>query len=242
MKPERSRTVCICASLLALSALTIIKPAPPGDPPSDAIVLLGPSFDAAALAARWTNRKDPLRKAPPPWKVKDGVVTVEPGSGDLVTVASFGDVQVHLEWALQPLDKAAGGAADTGNSGIKFHEVYEIQIIDSYGKTENPAGLTGAVYKQHAPLVNACRERGAWETFDIIFRPPRFEGGKLAADGRFTVFQNGVLIQDNVKILGRTNDAQPMPQEYRRPFFLQDHGDRVRFRNVWVRPLEPRAD
>jgi hypothetical protein len=210
--------------------------------PADAIVLLGPGFTDADLAARWTNRKDSGRTAPPPWKVADGVVTVDPGTGDMVTRNSFGDIQLHLEWRLAPTDPATGQSPDPGNSGIKFHEVYEIQIIDSYGKVDTPLGQTGSVYKQHAPLVNASRKGGEWETFDIVFRPPRFEGDSLVVDGRFTVFHNGVLIQDNAKILGRTNDSQPMPHEYRRPFFLQDHGSRVSFRNIWVRPLRPRAE
>ncbi len=222
--------------------LAVVDPGPAGGPPADAIVLLGPGFDDAALAARWTNRKDPERKAPPPWKVKDGVVTVAAGTGDLVTRESFADVQLHIEWMLPPREKAATDGEDAGNSGIKFHETYEIQILDSYGKTGNALGQAGAVYKQHAPLVNVTRAPGEWQSFDIVFRPPRFEAGKLAADGRFTVFHNGVLIQDNARILGRTNDSRPMPQEYALPFFLQDHGGKVSFRNIWVRRLAPRAE
>jgi len=219
-----------------------VDPGPPGGPPSDAIVLLGQGFDDAALALRWTSRKDPERKAPPPWKVENGVVTVAPGTGDLVTRESFADVQLHMEWMLPPREKAATEGEDAGNSGIKFHETYEIQILDSHGRTGNALGQAGAVYKQHAPLVNATKPPGQWQSFDIVFRPPRFAGEKLVADGRFTVWHNGVLIQDNVKILGRTNDPRPMPREYALPFFLQDHGGKVSFRNIWVRRLAPRAE
>lgn len=221
--------------------LPLVDAGAPGAPPADAIVLLGPGFDAAALAAKWTNRKDDSRKAPPSWKLEHGVVTVAPGTGDMVTKQSFADLQMHIEWMLPPRGANWAPGEDAGNSGIKFHETYEIQIIDSYGVTANGAGQTGAVYKQHAPLVNVCRKPGEWQSFDIVFHPPRFENGKLVADGRFTVFHNGVLVQENAKILGRTNDARPMPQEYALPFFLQDHNGSVSFRNIWVRPLPPLA-
>lgn len=199
-----------------------VDPGPPGGPPSDAIVL----FDGKDLS-EWRGGE---------WKVEDGVLTV--GRGDLVTKRSFGDIQLHLEWRV-PAD-TKGSSENRGNSGIKFHEAYEIQILDSYGRTDVGASRqAGALYKQSAPLVNACRKPGEWQTYDIIFRAPYFgDDGKLVKNGTLTVFHNGVLIQDRAKILGRTNSTRPVSPEYEQPFFLQDHGSPVSFRNVWVRKLE----
>ncbi|MBN1441982.1 MAG: DUF1080 domain-containing protein, partial [Planctomycetes bacterium] len=128
------------------------------------------------------------------------------------------------------------------NSGVKLHEWYEIQILDDHGKTPNK-GSCGSVYKQHAPLVNACRKADEWQSYDIIFRAPRFDAdGKLAKHGRFTVLQNGVLVQDNAKILGITNSSRQPTPEYERSILFTYHGAPARFRNVWVRRLAPRTE
>ncbi|HLU48330.1 MAG TPA: DUF1080 domain-containing protein [Planctomycetota bacterium] len=214
------------APLSASSATTVespraVDPGPPGGPPSDAIVL----FDGEDTS-EWKGR----------WKVEDGALIA--GGGDLVTKRAFGDVQLHLEWRTPENPK--GSAENRGNSGIKLHEAYEIQILDSYGRTDvNPKRQAGSVYAQTAPLVNASRKPGEWQTYDIIFRAPYFDdAGKLVKHGTFTVLHNGVLVQDRTKILGRTNSTKPVSPEYKQPFFLQDHGAPVAFRNIWVRELE----
>ncbi len=206
-------------------------PSPPADAPSDAVVL----FDGRDLS-RWRSKGgEPL------WKADDGVLTVAPGTGDLTTRDAYGDIQLHIEWRIPADVKGAGESR--GNSGIKLHEAYEIQILDSFGSPSNPLTQAGAVYKQHAPLVNACRKPGEWQTFDIVFRGPRFDGdGKLKKHGTFTVIQNGVLIHDNARILGRTNSNRPVKPDSKQPFFLQDHGSPVSFRNIWLRELEPERE
>ncbi len=198
-----------------------------GGPPSDAIVLFG-----GTGLAEWRGRRGEAK-----WNVKDGVLTIAPGTGQITTKRSFGDIQLHLEWRAPAT--ARGGGESRGNSGIKFHEAYEIQILDSYQNRSRPTGQAGAVYKQHAPLVNACRKPGEWQTYDIIFRAPFFDdAGKLRKPGTFTILHNGVLVQDRAKVVGRTNSKVPVKPDYRQPFFLQDHGSAVSFRNIWVRELE----
>lgn len=204
----------------------VVAPGNGTSPPSDAIVLLGGND-----LSRWRNGD-----AAPRWKLEDGVLTVEPGTGDLTTRDSFGDVQLHVEWRIP--EGVSGDGESRGNSGIKLHEAYEIQILDSFGPVTNALTQAGAVYKQWAPQVNACRKPGEWQTYDIIFRAPRFDaGGQLVRNGTFTVLHNGVLIHEKAKILGRTNSTKPVRPELRQPFFLQDHGARVSFRNIWVREL-----
>lgn len=208
----------------------VIDPGSSDRAPSDAIVL----FDGGDLSSEW--KWDPGRKNPG-WDVEDGVLTVRPGSGSLTTKRAFGDIQLHLEWRSPESARDKKGES-SGNSGIKFHEAYEIQILNSYRNTSNPMGQAAAVYKQHPPMVNACRAPGDWQTYDIIFRAPHFdEAGKLVKKGTFTVFHNGVLVHEVAEIQGRTNSNKPARPEYRQPFFLQDHGSRVSFRNIWVREL-----
>ena len=205
----------------------IVDPGPPGGPPSDAIVL----FDGKDLSA-WRGPK-----GEPSWKVEDGVLTIDPGEGSLTTRRAFGDIQFHIEWRV-PAD-ARGKSESRGNSGIKFHEAYEIQILDSYQNRSRPTGQAGAVYAQTPPLVNACRKPGEWQTYDIVFRSPRFDvDGKRLEQGTFTVFHNGVLVQDRTKIQGRTNSPRRVKPDYKQPLFLQAHGSLVNFRNIWVRELE----
>jgi hypothetical protein len=231
----------LCAEEKAASpSLKTVDPGPAGAPPADAIVLFTGNVPSGGSRgenhlARWRSGAGDAR-----WQVEDGVLTVVPGTGDLTTRDAFGDIQLHLEWRIPAA--VTGEGESRGNSGIKLHEAYEIQILDSHGRNSNALTQAGAVYKQHAPLVNACRPAGEWQSFDIIFRAPRFDAeGKLARHGTFTVFQNGILIHDRVKILGRTNSTRPPKPDYKQPFFLQDHGARVSFRNIWVRELEPVA-
>jgi len=200
------------------------------DPPSDAIVL----FDGKNLS-HWRGKDGGAA----PWIVRDGYVEVAPGTGDITTADKFGDVQLHIEWATPAIVKGEG--QERGNSGVFLMDRYEIQVLDSYDNKTYFHGQAGAVYKQYAPLVNACRKPGEWQSYDIICHAPRFDAdGQLSKPGTVTVLQNGVLIQDNAEIKGATGPsgapkykAHPLKQ----PLALQDHGNPVRYRNIWVREL-----
>jgi hypothetical protein len=201
----------------------------PGPPPSDAVVL----FNGKDLA-QWSSKKGGEAQ----WVVAEGVVTVN-GTGDIITRQSFGDCQLHVEWATPAEVKGEGQGR--GNSGVYLQDEYEIQVLDSYNNKTYYHGQAGSIYGQHAPLVNASRKPGEWQVYDIIFRAPRFdEGGKLSRPGIVTVLHNGVLVQDHAEILGSTRragapkyTARPLKQ----PLSLQDHGSPVRYRNIWIREL-----
>ena len=200
------------------------------DPPSDAIVL----FNGQNLS-RWQSADSTAAK----WKVIDGYAEVAPGAGDIQTRDKFGDVQLHIEWATPAVPKGEG--QERGNSGVFLMGRYEIQVLDSYVNKTYYHGQAGSVYKQYAPLVNVSRKPGEWQTYDIIFHAPKFdEEGKVVDRARVTVVHNGVLIQNNVEIYGITYNDRPAiyiahsPQESLR---LQDHGNPVRYRNIWIRRL-----
>ncbi len=207
-----------------------VDPGPPGGPPSDAIVL----FDGKDLS-KWQGANG----AEPKWEVKEGVATVN-GTGTLSTKDSYGDCQFHIEWATPAEVKGEGQGR--GNSGVYFQGRYEVQILDSFTNKTYYHGQAGSVYKQHAPLVNASRKPGEWQTYDIVFRAPRFDSaGKLNRPGTFTVLHNGVLVQDHVEILGTTShEGRPKYSVHPSalPLSLQDHGNPIRFRNIWLRPLQ----
>ncbi len=208
--------------------------------PSGAIVL----FDGKDLS-KWAHRvrgSGDLIDAR--WKVQDGYVEVASGGGDLRTRESFGDIQLHLEWATPA--KVCGSSQWRGNSGILLMGLYEIQVLDSVDNPTYADGQAGAIYGQWPPLVNASRPRGEWQSYDIVFEAPRFEAGQLAKPAYVTVFQNGVLVQDHQQILGPMAHRRYLP--YRphaaeEPLVLQDHDTPVRFRNIWIRrlnlPTEP---
>ena len=219
----------------ALAEPAIIDPGPVGGPPSDAIAL----FDGRDLS-RWNNVKGGEAK----WLVQDGVMTVVPHSGSIATKQEFGDVQLHLEWATPA--EVIGQGQGRGNNGVFLMGLYEVQILDSFNNKTYFDGQAAAIYKQYAPLVNASRGPGQWQTYDIIFHAPAFDPlGKVTKRGRVTVLHNGVLVQDNVEIMGATSlkgGTQPEQAEYKAhppkaPLVLQDHNNPVRFRNIWVRPL-----
>jgi len=161
-------------------------------------------------------------------------------TGSIRTKKKFGDCQLHIEWAapFPATDKDQG----RGNSGVFLMEIYEIQVLDCYNNTTYPDGMTAAIYGQYPPLVNACRPPGEWQTFDIIFRRPRFDdSGKLISPARMTVFHNNVLVHNNAELTGpAVNKARP-PYKFhpdKLSLLLQDHGNPVRFRNIWFRDLE----
>jgi hypothetical protein len=201
-----------------------------GPPPSDAIVL----FDGKDLS-QWKSDKD---GGPAKWEVKDGAARVN-GTGGICTTQSFGNCQLHLEWASPAEVKGQGQGR--GNSGVFLQHRYEVQILDSYQNKTYFDGQAGAVYKQSAPLVNVCRKPGEWQTYDIIFHAPRFdEDGKLLSPGTLTVLQNGVLVQDHAEIKGPTSlpgIPKYKPHPFKQPLALQDHHNPVRFRNIWIREL-----
>ena len=200
----------------------------PGPPPSDAIVL----FDGKDLS-KWKDKDG----GPARWEIKDGVMTVN-GTGSIFTRQEFGDCQLHVEWATPAEVKGEGQGR--GNSGVYIQNRYEVQVLDSYNNKTYFHGQAGSVYKQHAPLVNACRPPGEWQTYDIIFHAPRFDGEKLVSPARVTVLHNGVLVQDNTEILGTTShigDPVYEPHPLKQPLQLQDHNNPVRYRNIWIRPL-----
>lgn len=198
--------------------------------PSDAIRLLTTDLSA------WRSVKD---GGPAAWQLDNGVMTVQPGSGDIRTVENFCDIQLHLEWQSPPADPAKTGQM-RNNSGIFLQDKYEIQILDSYQNATYPNGQAGAVYKQTIPLVNATRPTGQWQVYDIIYKAPRFEGNTRKSPGYVTVLHNGVLLQNHTEIQG-TTEWIGMPQQQPHgcaPLKLQDHGDKVSFRNIWVRKLD----
>lgn len=208
----------------------VVTPGVGSAPPSDAIILFdGTSFD------NWVNRDGNS----PEWELNEGVMTVKPGSGDIRTKQGFGDIQLHLEWRTPEVVK--GDGQGRGNSGVFLMGRYEIQVLDSYDNPTYPNGQAASVYKQHIPLVNACRAPGQWQTYDIIFKAPRFnDQGRVTHPATVTVIQNGVLVQNNVEIWGSTQFiGLPQYKEHsmKEPIRLQDHGDLVSFRNIWVREL-----
>jgi hypothetical protein len=164
---------------------------------------------------------------------------VAAGTGYIHTKQEFGDCQLHLEWATPA--KVEGDGQGRGNSGVFLQGLYEVQVLDSYNNKTYFDGQAGSIYKQHAPLVNVCRKPGEWQTYDIIFHAPRFdEKGKLTKPADITVLQNGVLIQDHVEIRGDTMNTRKY--EYtkhalKQPLSLQDHGNPVHYRNIWIHEL-----
>ena len=204
------------------------------DAPSDATIL----YNGNGLGA--FQKKDGSAAG---WKIDaDGAVTDIKGAGDLITKEAFGNCQLHLEFR-EPAEVKGSGQA-RGNSGVYIMGKYEIQVLDSYNNSTYSNGQAGAVYKQHVPLVNASRKPGEWQAYDIVFTAPVFkENGDLESPARVTVIHNGVLIQNNVTILGPTDWVmKPVYKKHaaKLPLMLQDHGDDgnpISYRNIWIRNL-----
>lgn len=201
----------------------------PGQPPSDAVVL----FDGSDLTA-WQS----VAGGAAAWTVEDGVLTVQPGTGDIATKQAFCDVQLHLEWQT-PVDVSGQEGQQRNNSGVFLQQRYEVQILDSYNNKTYPNGQAGAIYKQHIPLVNAMRPPGEWQTYDILFNAPRFDGDTLIRPAYITVLHNGVVIQHHAEVQGTTEwiGAPAYSAHGCAPLQLQDHSNPVSFRNIWVREL-----
>jgi hypothetical protein len=209
-----------------------VKPAVelPATAPSDAVVLFGGSD-----VSKWRSRDG----GPAGWIVKDGYMESVRGSGYVFTRDSFGDVQLHVEWAA-PVP-AAGKGQGRGNSGVFLMGLYEVQVLDSDTNVTYTDGQAAAIYGQHPPLTNASLPAGEWQAYDIVFRRPLFRpDGSVVKPARITVLHNGVLVQDNVEIWGPTSWLRYHPYEShpdKLPLSLQDHGNPVRYRNIWVREL-----
>lgn len=211
----------------------VVDPGPAGPPaavPADAVVL----FDGKDLSG-WTTAKG----APARWLVKDGYMEVVKGAGSIQTVRGFGDCQVHVEWATP--SPAVGSGQDRGNSGVFLMNTYEVQVLDSYQSKTYADGMAAALYGHYPPLVNVSRKPGEWQTYDIVFRAPRFDQtGAVMSPARFTVFHNGVLVHDAQELTGPTvHKARPPYKAHadKLPIGLQDHSHPVRFRNIWIREL-----
>ncbi|MFH1568060.1 MAG: DUF1080 domain-containing protein [Gemmatimonadota bacterium] len=203
----------------------------PGLPPSDAAIL----FDGADLS-KWKGREGPAR-----WKVyKSGYMQVVPKTGDIETLDHFGDLQLHLEVATP--SKVKGESQGRGNSGVFLMGRYEVQVLDGYDNPTYADGQVGAIYGQYPPLVNAARAPGAWQTYDIVFEAPHWEGGVLKKPAHLTVLLNGVLLHNRQPAMGPTGhrslSSYDPPHAEVGPLKLQDHGDLVRYRNIWIRRLQ----
>jgi hypothetical protein len=219
-----------------------VVPAAAGKAPSDAIVL----FDGDGLG-EWESNAEPGK--PAGWTVADGVFTVRAGSGNIQTRRRFGDYQLHLEWRV-PADLKGSGQGK-GNSGLflastgRGDDGYELQILDCADNKTYANGQTASIYKQHIPLANACAAPGEWQSYDVVWTAPRFApNGTLQTPAYVTALHNGVLVQNHVALAGETvYIGKPF---YRRhgaaPIKLQDHGNPVSFRHIWIRPLNQPAD
>lgn len=208
-----------------------------GAAPSDATIL----FDGSekALTQNWTDTKG----QPSGWKVVDGALESVKKAGYIQTKQKFGSCQLHLEWASPA--KVQGDSQGRGNSGVFLMGVYEVQVLDNYDNPTYADGQAGAIYGRQKPLVNVCRKPGEWQSYDIVFHRPLFdESGKVTRRATFTVLHNGVLVQDHTIVSGGTGWMGPhAAADYKAhadkmPFALQDHGNPVRFRNIWIRELK----
>lgn len=206
----------------------VITPGCHQAPPSDAIVL----FRKAKDISNWVARSGPAK-----WKTCWKKMTVN-GTGDILTKEKFGDCQLHVEFRSPA--KIISEGQGRGNSGVYIQTLYELQVLDSYENETYYNGQAGSLYKQSPPLVNASRKRGKWQTYDIVFHMPRFAAdGSVTKPASFTVFHNGVLIQDHFELKGPTVYAGYPKYEVHgeMPLLLQDHGSPVSFRNIWIRKL-----
>jgi len=236
------RWIVIVTAVAALAAAAlgqepqprVVDPGRPGQAPSDAVIL----FDGKD-ASEWIHHDG----SPAGWPVVNGALTCKSGTGDIFSKRKFESAQIHLEFAIPSMPGAKDQAK--GNSGVYLHGRYEIQVLDSHRNPTYPTGSCGALYGQYAPLVNASRLPEQWQSFDILFHPPKCgPDGKVTAPGTLTLLHNGILVQDHVTIKSATPGSDGSKVCAPGPLMLQDHYHPdvketfMRFRNIWYRPLE----
>jgi hypothetical protein len=198
-----------------------------GTAPSDAAVL----FDGTDLQ-KWTGKDDKAQ-----WKVENGYVEVTK-TGDIRTREAFGSCQLHIEWMVQ--EGAPGTSQGCGNSGVFLMDRYEVQVLNSFENVTYADGQAASLYGQKPPDANASRKPGQWQTYDIVFEAPEFKDGKVVKPAFTTVIHNGVLVQNHVELIGASTHRrlpEYQPHAEKMPLRLQDHGNPVRYRNIWIRPL-----
>jgi len=232
--------------------IPIVTPGELNKPPSDAVILYNgsslsnwqrPQFDFPVsmdgFKVMIPQMKSSYKNPPVLWRSSDNVMTVAPGAGAIATKKAFGDIQLHVEW-FAPVAKGKSGQGYS-NSGIFLMGLYEVQILNSYENPTYANGQAASIYKQHIPLVNASLAAGHWQEYDIIFMSPRFsEKGSLIRPAKITVLHNGILVQNGVELLGPTcyiGTPYYVAHPEKLPLILQDHGDPMQFRNIWVREL-----
>ncbi len=210
----------------------VVTPGINGSAPSDAVIL----FDGTDLS-QWEHVKGE-EKIPATWKMGDGYFETVPKSGPLVSKEKFGSCQIHLEWATP--SEVKGDSQGRGNSGVFLMGIYEIQVLDSWDNVTYADGQAGAMYGQYPPLVNASRKPGEWQTYDIIFEAPKFKDGKMSVPAYVTVIHNGIVLHHRQAFLGQTFHRRVgfyTEHPPTGPLALQDHGNPIKYRNIWVRPL-----
>jgi hypothetical protein len=207
------------------------------EPPSDAIIL----FDGTDINKEWVEMSRGGGVKPATWIIKDGAMYSTQGSGSIKTKRVFTDFQLHVEWRTP--SEITGKSQGRGNSGVFLQDYYEIQVLDSYHNRTYRNGQAGAMYKQYAPLINASRKPGEWQTYDVVYTAPRFgkDSTTYFTPPRVTLFHNGVLIQNNVALRGPTvyiGIPEYMIKKHGPGSIqLQQHGNPVGYRNIWIREL-----
>ncbi len=208
----------------------VVTPAAaPGGAPSDAVIL----FDGSDLAG-WQS----VKGGDAEWEIVGDTMRVKPGTGDIRTRTRFGDCQLHLEFACPAEIKGEGQGR--GNSGVFLMGVYEVQVLDGYKNPTYADGITASVYGEYPPLVNACSIPGDWHTYDMLWTAPRFDGISLVSPAYLTLIHNGVVVHNHVEVMSPTGHRDVYSYKAHAPtgpLKLQDHGDLVRFRNIWYRPI-----
>ena len=204
-------------------------------PPSDAIIL----FDGTNLS-KWESQKTPergQRPEPAPWKVVNGEMRIVPGSGGIQTKEYFGDCQLHIEFKSPPPGNNSGQGR--GNSGVFLQNTYELQVLDGDNNHTYVNGMVGSIYKQSAPLADAYTKNGEWQIYDVYWKAPVFDSNGLVSPAMITVTLNGILIQNNYILKGHTpyTGLPRYTPHGRLPLSLQDHGEEIAFRNIWIRNL-----
>lgn len=203
---------------------------------SDATVL----FDGRDLS-EWSGIGRDRALTEPKWKVEAGYVELVPGSGSLITKQSFGDCQLHLEW-MTPLGAPPQRRGQMrGNSGVILMRRYEIQVLSSFDNITYADGAAGGIYGLYPPMVNPCRPEGEWNSYDIVFKAPKFDGQQLVRPAFLTLFFNGLVVHDHVELLGSTDTlpiAKYVPHPAEEPLVLQGHAGPARYRNIWIRRLK----